>query len=115
MSVRAIDGNGDWMFGRGFQDYRSNENELLQKIRTRLLSWKGDCFFDEGEGVDWNNYLDIGTLVLLDVDIQRVVLQTAGVIRFREYASELDPGLRALTVTMTLDTVYGEIIFTEVF
>ena len=91
MIVRALDANGDWTFGSGKQNYLSALNALKQQIVTRLKSWKGNCFFALQDGVDWNNYLDIGTKNLLDLDIKRVVLQTGGVLRMRNYSSILAP------------------------
>jgi hypothetical protein len=81
VKVRAVDVNNDWLFGAGQQSYKSGMEALKQQIKTRLQSWRSDCFFAPAEGVDWNNYLDIGTKRLLDTDIARVINQTGGVIK----------------------------------
>lgn len=112
--TRAIDTNRDWAFGRGLQDYRTGADELAQAVGTRIRSWQGNAFFDPAQGVDWNNLLDIGTKPLLDLDIQRVMYQTAGVVRIRSYKSTLDRETRELTVEANLDTIYGEMALTEV-
>lgn len=108
MIVRAIeDATRDWRFGRGRQDYKTGAQALKQSIATRLRSWKGNCFYATEEGVDWNNYLNIGTKIFLDLDIQRVILQTEGVIRLRSYSSTLDREDRTLAVEATVDSIYG--------
>jgi hypothetical protein len=79
-----------------------------------LRSWQGNCFYATEEGVDWNNYLDIGTKVFLDLDIQRVILQTEGVVRLRSYESSIDRDTREVTVEFTADSIYGEVSASEV-
>jgi hypothetical protein len=114
MIVRALDSNGDWSFGLGKQSYKSDMNALRQQIVTRLKSWKGDCFFALQDGVDWLNYLDIGTKSFLDLDIKRVILQTGGILRMRNYSSILAPDTRSVSISCTLDTIYGTMILSEV-
>lgn len=107
MRFRAIDSDGDWTFGKGIQGYLLDLDALKANLETRLKSWKGDCFFALTSGVDYNNFLDIGTKNFLDRDIKRVILQSEGIIRIREYESVLDRGDRKLTITTTIDTIFG--------
>lgn len=44
MSVRAIDDNRDWQFGQSKQSYKIGIEETAQMIKTRVLSFLGDCF-----------------------------------------------------------------------
>ncbi len=113
MKTRALDSVGDWQFGRGKQSYKTESNALQQNIKTRLKSWKGDCFFSTTDGVDWANYLDIGTKTLLDLDIKRVILQTGGVLRIVSFTSILDSDSRSVTVSASLDTIFGTITIVE--
>ena len=62
-------------------DYLTNQNAILHNVKTRLLQWKGDCFYAIDEGVDYNNLLDVGTKTLLDSDVKRIILQSEGVIK----------------------------------
>ena len=57
MRVRAIDDDGDWFFGKGQNDYKTQKSGVAQEIRTRLSSFYGDCFFDTEAGIDWFNLL----------------------------------------------------------
>ena len=107
MKTRALDINGDWQFGRGVQSYVTEKNALMQNVSTRLKQWKNNCFFAMTEGVDYQNYLDIGTKNLLDLDIKRVILQTYGVLRISQFASTLENDSRELTVSATIETIFG--------
>jgi hypothetical protein len=113
MQVRALDENHDFQFGRGKQSYKSDLDALKQSINTRLHQWKGNCFFATYDGVDWNNELDIGTKVALDLDIKRVILQTGGVLRISGYTSTLDTVTRAVSVSCTISTIYGDLPYQE--
>lgn len=113
MKTRGLDSNDDWEFGRGKQAYVSDKDAVSQNIKTRLRSWKGDCFFDVDSGVDWTNFLDKGKKTQLDLDIKRVILQTAGVLRINSFSSTLDSAERNLTITVTIDTIYGSITIEE--
>jgi hypothetical protein len=109
MLIRKNDENNDWIFGRGRNDYLKNKDALIQNLKTRILSWKNDCFFDLQAGVDWNNYLDIGTKFFLDQNVKQVILQTPDVIKINSYESVLSD--RDLTITANIYTIYGSINF----
>lgn len=109
MIIRRNDSDGDWTYGRGKADYLKDIDGLKQNLKTRLASWKNDCFFDLEAGVDYNNYLDIGTKFFLDQDIKKVILQTPDVIKINIYTSTLSD--RDLTVTANIYTIYGNINF----
>jgi hypothetical protein len=111
MKSRALDSDGDWQFGRGLQSYVTEANALKQNILTRLRQWKGDCFFATTEGVDYNNYLDIGRKNDLDRDIKRVILQTAGVLRISDFTSTLNRDSRNVTISLQVSTIFGTLTF----
>lgn len=107
MIIRAVDSNGDWLFGSGFQTFKKDLAAIEQNIQTRLKSWKGDSFSQPAEGVDYYNFLDIGTKPLLDADIKRVILQSEGVIKMTSYISEITRATRKITVQAQIVTIYG--------
>ena len=113
MKARAIDGAGDWQFGRGIQSYRTELDALKQSISTRLKQWVGNCFFALNDGVDWNNYLDIGRKDRLDLNIRRVILQTAGVLKISSYESTINSEDRSATITAHITTIYGDLALEE--
>jgi hypothetical protein len=105
MRVRALDVNHDWCFGKGKNSYLRDLDALKQNIKTRILSWKGNCFFALEDGVDWNNWFNIGTKTFLDLDIKRTILQTDGVIRMNSYISTITD--RSIGMEVDLTTIYG--------
>ena len=113
MKTRALDANGDWQFGKGLQSYVTEANALKQNVMTRLRQWKGDCFFAITDGVDYNNYLDIGRKNMLDLDIKRIILQTAGVLRISKYTSTLSATERNITIDASIVTIFGTIELRE--
>jgi hypothetical protein len=57
MSIRAIDQNGDWVFGQGRSSYLTAQPAIAQDVKTRLLFFKNDFFAALAFGVDWWNLL----------------------------------------------------------
>ena len=109
MIVRALDTNYDWTFGRGIANYKSGQDAIKQNIMTRLKSWKGDCFFALLDGVDYQNLLDKNTILYLDNDIKRVILQSDGVIRIDSFTSEIDD-VRGYSCNADITSIYGQIL-----
>lgn len=115
MLFRALDSQDDWIFGKGINSFTTGRDAMILNIKTRIKQWKGECFFDIQGGVDWNNFLDIGTKDLLDADLHRVILASDGVIRIDGYTSTLDTITRTISVEATLFTVYGTMPLSEEF
>jgi hypothetical protein len=65
------------------------------------------------DGVDWNNLLDIGTKLALDLDIRRIIMQTGGVLRISAYESTIDTETRAIAIQCTISTIYGDLAYQE--
>ena len=107
MIIRNLTTENDCVFGKGRSDYKRDLAAIELNIETRLQSWKGDCFFDPAEGVDYNNFLDVGTKNFLDSDVKRVILQSEGVIKITEYESTLDRDSRAFSAIATIISIYG--------
>ena len=109
MIFRGLDTNNDWLFGKGRSDYLQNQDAISANIATRLRSWRGDCFFATAEGVDYINFLDIGTQNLLDNDVRRVILQTEGVLRITSYTSTIGRDSRLFSAQADIVTIFGRI------
>ncbi len=114
MIIRALDSNNDWTFGKGKNNFYKKNDALGLSLKTRLRQWRGDCFFAPSEGVDYNNYLDIGTQVFLDSDIKRVILQTEGVLKILSYLSDLDRETRILSVQCDIETIFGRVSLADI-
>ena len=61
MRIRTLSESGDWTFGKGLNNYSDQVLAIAQNVKSRLLSWEGDCFWALQDGVDWRNLLDKGT------------------------------------------------------
>lgn len=76
MTMRNLDSNHDWTFGSGKNNYVSENLEIALNIKTRVLSFLGDCFFDTEAGIDWFNLLDYRYQDRLENSVQDVILKT---------------------------------------
>lgn len=107
MIFRSLDSSGDWNFGRGQSDYLSNNAAIGANINTRILSWVNDCFFSQNSGIDWLNRLgDAGQRTLLESDIRRVILQSAGVQGITALNIIIDG--RKLIATYNINTIFSQ-------
>jgi hypothetical protein len=109
MIIRTIDADGDWTFGKGISSYRRNLLALSQHIQTRLLEWKGDCFFDNEAGVDWNNRLEKRQqLEPLRDEVRTVILKTDGVTEVINVSFNFNSINRGLRLDYSIKTIYSE-------
>lgn len=108
MRFRNVDANGDWVFGKGRNSYLRDTDALMMNIKTRLLSFLGDCFFDAEAGIDWWNLLGGKDQKALLASIQRVVLRSSNVKRIVEMQSHLTN--RKFSITLSVEFANGEII-----
>lgn len=117
MRYRRLTDDGDYQFGHGGADYLVDSAALVaQSIKTRLLLMTGEWFLDVDEGTPYSTeILGTGTQSLYDLAIQTRVLETAGVAEngISDYSSSLVD--RALTVSMTVNTIFGPTPVTVIF
>lgn len=113
--VRALDSNGDWTFGQGLNDYKSNINAVAQDIQTNLKMFLGDCFFATTTGIDWWNLLGGKNLPAIVLSINNTLLGVTGVTGILQTSINLDPTNRVLTVTYQVQTIYSVLQGTYVF
>jgi hypothetical protein len=106
MITRAIDSGHDWKFGNGVQDYLSEDRALAQNINTRLLSFKNDCFFDLGAGVDWFYYLGSKRVSSLKIEITSIIEKTTGITAVEQLSLSLGKD-RDLVITYQVSSAWG--------
>ena len=109
MIFRKIDGSNDWKFGHGTADIALDEEAIELNIKTRILSWVGNCFFAMEQGVDWKNDLDIGRKEALVADVKNVILQSYGVIGVQSVDADLDNSTRNILVRYTITTIFSPV------
>lgn len=107
MIIRNLDANGDWTKGQGKNNYLSGNPAIGLNIRTRLLSWVGDCFFSMAAGIDWKNRLGSkNQLALLEGDIKRIILSSFGVTGIT--ALSVSFVNRVLTISYSINTIFSK-------
>ena len=110
MRYRKLSSDGDYVFGSGKNDFLVNSPEsVAQAILTRLKLWLGEWFADTTDGTGWSQSI-IGkhSNNLYELTLRQRVLETQGVVNIIGFQSSLNPDTRHLTVSMTVNTIYGE-------
>ena len=107
MIFRQLTDAGDWTFGKGVSGYATQEKAVELNIRTRLLSWKNDCFYSLDDFVDWQARLDRGQEAGLVSEIRSVVLQSFGVVAINDLQATLDRQARKVAVVLDILTIYS--------
>lgn len=113
MRVRGLDGNGDWTFGKGRNDYKTGLNAIQQMIQTRLMSFLGDCPWALTEGIDWFNLLGSKSVAPLELAIRTTILNTQYVSGLLQLSLNVID--RRMTVSYSVATTYGNLNGTFVF
>lgn len=107
MIFRELDINHDWQFGRGIQNMTRENQAIGLNIKTRILSWVGDCFFDMNAGIDWVNRLGSkNQRALLELDLKRIILQSEGVTGILAFDTNLIG--RRFSASYTVSTIYSQ-------
>lgn len=104
--VRAIDSSGDWLFGKSLNDYVSKNAAVQQDIKTRILEFLGNCFFNTVAGIDWFNLLGSKNELALSLAISAVILNTENVTSILQLRISLNAA-RALFVSYQVQTTYS--------
>src|ERR1019366_10250351 len=73
MIIRATTATGDMTFGNGLQNYFTNEAAIEANIRSKLLEWVGDSFWNLPAGIDYLNLLSTGQQQNLVIAIKTLV------------------------------------------
>lgn len=107
MIFRNLTAEHDWAFGSGKQNFVDRQTAIGLNIKTRLLSWVGDCFFDQLAGIDWVNRLGSkNQKTLLELDLRRVILQSEGVTGIIDFDTVLAG--RFFTANYSVNTIYSK-------
>lgn len=107
MIFRALDTANDWKFGKGKSDFLKENSAIGLNIKTRILSWKNDCFFDLPAGIDWNNRIGSKNQKdLLDADLKRIILDSEGVTGLESFSSSVNN--RSYTADFSISTIYTQ-------
>lgn len=106
MIIRALDNNHDFTFGLGLQNYLRDQNAVALNIKTRLLSFFNNCFFDLEAGIDWFRLLGTkNTEQELQLQCRSVILQSYGVIKINSFSSSIQN--RGAIIQYNIDTIFS--------
>lgn len=113
MRYRKQDENGDYQFGSSLNNFHIDNSEAVsQAIDTRLKLWMGEWFADLSDGTGWSQaILGKQSNNLYELTLRQRVLETKGVSSIQDFQSFLDSDSRKLTVTMFVNTIYGQLDF----
>lgn len=108
MQVRKLDAGGDMVFGHGGLGIIENSPEgVAQCVMTRLALWQGSWFLDIDEGTPWIED-GLGKRMLVENVVKDRILGTEGVESIESFEALLDPDTRRITITATINTIYGQ-------
>lgn len=109
MRYRKLTEDGDYSFGNQAADfYKDTPDAVGQAVMTRLRLLRGEWFLDTTEGTPWaTEVLGKYTGATYDAAIRQRILGTQGVTELASYSSNLDTERRHLSVTATINTIYG--------
>lgn len=111
MKYRKQDENGDYIFGNGQGDFFKDSVEAVaQAVKTRLLLWLGEWFLNVDEGTPYlQGVIGKHEAQTRDTVLRSRILQTQGVRAISDYQSTIDPDTRKLSVSVSIDTIYGQV------
>ncbi|WNX61358.1 hypothetical protein RWU60_07570 [Acinetobacter baumannii] len=117
MRYRKQDDMGDYSFGSGLNDFHIDSAEAIaQAIDSRLKQWIGEWFADTSDGTGWSQaILGKQSKSLYELTLRKRVLETYGVVSIESFQSLLDPDVRRLTVSMTVNTIFGKTTLTGAY
>lgn len=114
MIVRGLTSTGDFLFGKGLNDYASNQAEIALDIQMNLSMFLGDCFFATNVGIDWFNLLGGKSQLAINLAVNAAILNTTGVTGILQTSIDLTDK-RALQITYQVQTVYSVLQSTYVY
>lgn len=112
MKYRRLTNDWDWQMGHALADYLIDSPQTVeQAVLTRLKLFVGEWFNDTAEGTPWaTDVLGKHTRTKYDPAIRRRILGTQGVTGITEYRSSYDGETRTLTISATVETIYGMVV-----
>lgn len=106
---RNLDENYDWTWGQNLNNYVTETQEIALNIKTRILSFLGDCFFAVEEGIDHWRYMGYNTQTEYEKAITDVIVATPGVEKVEQLDILLNAN-RQMTLSFSVYTIYSTTI-----
>ena len=111
MITRSLNSSNDLYLLNGRIAVVSEGEQVLQHVRTRLLTYQEEWFLDTRAGVPYFQEVLIKPANLSGTEalIKTEVLQTPGVASLSSFGLEFDPNTRTLTINFTALTTFGDV------
>jgi hypothetical protein len=107
MRYRPLDPNGDYTINVPFL-YNSPAC-VAQAVQTRMLLYLGEWFLDTSDGTPWfQNILGRQYNSDPDIYVKQRITGTPNVTSIASFTSALNHPIRSYTVTVTINTAYGQ-------
>ncbi len=118
MIYRMLDSDGDYVFGRGKHAYLEGIEAVAQAIKTRLLLLYSEWWEDREDGLPlWEQILAAPgseeSLHAVDLIFKERIENTTGVLSLMGYESDFDRDHRKYTFKAAVETMYGQLIITN--
>ncbi len=109
MLTRRLSASWDMTFGQGLANIADSPEAVGQNVKSRLQLLQGEWFLDTSAGVPYLQQIAVkpANLPLAAALIKAQILGTDGVSAITDFAMNFDTGTRRLTVTCTVQTIYG--------
>lgn len=107
MMFRNLTTTGDWTFGKGKQNYLTDNAAILMNLKTRLLSFIDDCFFAADQGIDWFNLLGEKNRDVIIIATKYIINNTYGITAIINVDFYINSS-RNLILTYIINTIYSQ-------
>ncbi len=114
MIFRALDSDGDWTFGKGIANYWRDSAAIAGDVKTSLLCFLADCFFDETTGIDWLNLLGTNNEGALLFSVNSTIVNRPGISNVTQLSVSRDEK-RHLSMAYAATTVFGTVVNQDSF
>ena len=111
MISRSLNNSNDLYLLNGRISTVQEGNEVLQHVRTRLLTYQAEWFLDTTAGVPYLQSILIkpANLSATESIIKSEILQTPGVDGLSSFGLEFNKTTRTLNINFTAQTTYGDV------
>lgn len=117
MKYRALDANGDYSFGKSMQEFKIDDDAVVQAVNTNLRLLKGEWWEDTSDGFPLfqdvlvnNGSMD--HIRATDMLVKDRILSTTGVKEIVSFTSSLIK--RSYSAVCHIRTKFGSVVPVEV-
>lgn len=119
ITYRALDANGDPVWGQGQAPFLADLQAVAQAILTRLRLFQGEWWADLGDGLPlWQSILGSSgssrNLLQVELIINQRILGTPYVIGLSSVSITFNANTRAFTYAATVSTQFGHVAVSSV-